>query len=198
MSFSHAGGRPRRRPRPCTRRSRLKIASSIWSRSMRNSARILATSISAKHIAKRNRNRGRYAHTSGRGNSKFQARDFPRVYRYFAYGFYDQQTPPQPITHGSVTFSEQFSNVVTAGQIKAPSPTTGATDQLSSDSVNDDMDGFWFPSPGQPKPGDSLSLTKTWSGAIGTGKMRPLATTSTMSYGDNSGTLYVTDTITTV
>src|SRR5436190_1801601 len=45
-SAIHAGGRPRRRPRPRASRSRLTIASSNWSRSDFNSARILSTSIS--------------------------------------------------------------------------------------------------------------------------------------------------------
>src|SRR6266853_3583184 len=44
-STIHDGGRPRRRPRPRARRSRLKIASSNCSRSWRNSSRIFATSI---------------------------------------------------------------------------------------------------------------------------------------------------------
>jgi hypothetical protein len=42
-----AGGRPRRRPRPRASRSRLRIASSICSRSWRNSANIFDTSIIA-------------------------------------------------------------------------------------------------------------------------------------------------------
>jgi hypothetical protein len=37
----HAGGRPRRFPRPVARRSRLRIASSIWACSWRNSASML-------------------------------------------------------------------------------------------------------------------------------------------------------------
>ena len=45
ISAIQDGGRPRLRPRPLARRSRLKIASSICSRSCRNSTRILATSI---------------------------------------------------------------------------------------------------------------------------------------------------------
>jgi len=48
------------------------------------------------------------------------------VYANFAYGFFDQRSPAQPITHGLVTFSEQFSNVVTTGQIAAPTPITNA------------------------------------------------------------------------
>lgn len=45
ISAIQAGGRPRRRPRPRARRSRLTIASSICTRSSFNSARILVTSI---------------------------------------------------------------------------------------------------------------------------------------------------------
>ena len=44
-STIHAGGRPRRRPRPRASRSRLNIASSNCSRSWRNSSRIFETSI---------------------------------------------------------------------------------------------------------------------------------------------------------
>lgn len=44
-STIHEGGRPRRRPRPRARRSRLNIASSNCSRSWRNSSRIFETSI---------------------------------------------------------------------------------------------------------------------------------------------------------
>jgi hypothetical protein len=45
ISAIQDGGRPRLRPRPLAKRSRLKIASSICSRSWRNSTRIFATSI---------------------------------------------------------------------------------------------------------------------------------------------------------
>src|SRR5580698_3368110 len=45
ISAIQDGGRPRLLPRPLARRSRLRIASSICSRSCRNSTRILATSI---------------------------------------------------------------------------------------------------------------------------------------------------------
>jgi hypothetical protein len=44
-SAIQAGGRPRRRPRPRARRSKLMMASSICSRSWRNSVRIFVTSI---------------------------------------------------------------------------------------------------------------------------------------------------------
>ena len=43
-SFSHEGGRPRRRPLPRARRSSVRMASSICSRSSRSSASILSTS----------------------------------------------------------------------------------------------------------------------------------------------------------
>ena len=46
ISDSQAGGRPRRRTRPRAKRSRLRIASSIWARSSFNSVRIFETSIS--------------------------------------------------------------------------------------------------------------------------------------------------------
>src|SRR6516164_6855841 len=45
ISDIQAGGRPRRFPRPRARRSRLRIASSICTRSSFNSERIFATSI---------------------------------------------------------------------------------------------------------------------------------------------------------
>lgn len=43
--LSHAGGRPRRLPRPASNRSKLRMAISIWSRSPLSSSRILVISM---------------------------------------------------------------------------------------------------------------------------------------------------------
>ena len=57
ISVIQAGGRPRRLPRPRARRSRVRIASSMCSRSWRSSANIFGTSIIESFSPKKRRSR---------------------------------------------------------------------------------------------------------------------------------------------